>query len=144
MNLILTSSVSPHISDFAHLLVCHCVPELAIISSCVFYSSLFVAMWVFSDISDFAHLLVCHWCARASNHFAPGLSKSSALRLLCLAELVALPCSTTAFSWGPARKGKSMRTVHLVFFSYYTFLHPCDVRSIFVQYRLNQTSLNLD
>ena len=46
------SAVSTRLSvyDFAHLLVFHCVPELIIISNCLFYFSLLVAMWCYKYI----------------------------------------------------------------------------------------------
>ena len=75
-------------------------------------------------------------CAKLAHDFAPGLPKSSALRLLAPAFLnyqnLALPCSTTAFRWLPAtkRKGKSMPTALKCppgLFSYYTFLESAHI-----------------
>ena len=76
-------------------------------------------------------------CAKLGHDFASGLPKSSALRCLAPAQLnyqnLALPFSTTAFSWGPAtkRKGKSMPTALKcrvdLFFLTNTFLESATV-----------------
>ena len=77
--------------------------------------------------------------ARACARFCPWFAKIICCPVTgtCLAELskpcanLALPCSTTAFSWGPAtkRKGKSMRTalkwrLGLFFLLYLFGKHP--------------------
>ena len=82
-------------------------------------------------------------CALACARFCPWFVKiiCSPVTGTCLAELskpcanLALPCSTTAFSWGPAtkRKGKACErhsNVHLVtFFLLYLFgKHPYGYR----------------